>query len=286
MIFIFLSVCCSVFVSVLLKLAKRYRIDTKQAIAWNYLSAGFLCWLIYRPQIFSTNLADTPYPIYILLGFLLPGLFVILAASVRYTGIVRTDIAQRLSLFIPVLAAFLIFKETPSVLKSVGIAVGFAAILFSIPWQKQQNRHSAFNWVYLPAVFIGMGLIDVLFKQIAAQNNLIPFTSSLMVIFIIAFVISMLTLAFLFFTKKIKFEWINLICGLILGMANFGNILFYLKAHQTLADQPSVVFSAMNIGVIILGSIVGIFIFREKLSRLNYAGIVLALISIILVVMS
>jgi multidrug transporter EmrE-like cation transporter len=37
----------------------------------------------------------------------------------------------------------------------------------------------------------------------------------------------------------------------------------------------------MNIGVILLGSAVGVLIFREKLSRLNYAGIVLALISIL-----
>jgi drug/metabolite transporter (DMT)-like permease len=66
-----------------------------------------------------------------------------------------------------------------------------------------------------------------------------------------------------------------------LGIANFGNILFYLKAHQDLATQPSLVFSTMNIGVIILGSAVGVFIFHEKLSRLNYAGIVLALVSIL-----
>ena len=285
MIFIFLSICCSVFVSVLLKLAKRYRIDVTQAVAWNYLSAGILCYVFYQPQISDLDLLEIPYPIYILLGFLLPSLFVVLAASIRYTGIVRTDIAQRLSLFIPVLAAFLLFKETPSLLKSAGIAVGFAAILFSIPWQKEQNQKSSTSWVYLITVFLGLGIIDVFFKQIA-QNKQIPYTTSLLIIFIIAFVISMISLVVLFARHKIKFQWINVICGLILGVANFGNILFYLKAHDSLASQPSVVFSTMNIGVIILGSIVGILIFREKLSRLNYAGIGLAIVSIILVVIS
>ena len=111
MSFIFLSICCSVFVSVLLKLARRYQIDVTQAIAWNYLSAGALCWFFYRPQIFNIAITDTPYPIYLVLGFLLPALFVLLAASIRHSGIVRTDIAQRLSLFIPVLAAFLLFKK-------------------------------------------------------------------------------------------------------------------------------------------------------------------------------
>lgn len=285
MLFIFLSICCSVFVSVLLKLARRYRIDVTQAIAWNYLAAGILCYVFYRPQFSNLDISNIPYPIYILLGFLLPSLFVILAASIRYSGIVRTDIAQRLSLFIPVFAAFLLFKETPSLLKSAGIAVGFAAILFSIPWQKDDNQKPSSSWVYLITVFLGLGIIDIFFKQIA-QNKEIPYTTSLQIIFIIAFVISIITLIVLFAKRKITFQWINVVCGLILGIANFGNILFYLKAHQSLASQPSVVFSTMNIGVIILGSIVGILIFREKLSRLNYAGIALAIVSIILVVVS
>jgi len=285
MIFIFLSICCSVFVSVLLKLAKRYHIDANQAIAWNYLSAGILCWICYRPDLFSLDIEVLPYSIYILLGILLPGLFVILALSIRYSGIVRTDIAQRLSLFIPVVAAFLLFKETPSLLKSAGIVVGFAAIIFSIPWQKQRVKGASSGWIYLFIVFIGLGIIDVLFKQIA-QNKTIPYTSSLQIVFILAFIVSIITLMIMFMSGKLKFEWINLICGLILGAANFGNILFYLKAHQSLAQQPSVVFSAMNIGVIIMGSLVGILIFREKLSRLNYAGIALAIVSIVLVVLS
>jgi hypothetical protein len=36
MLYVFLSICCSVIVSVLLKLARRYQIDVFQAITWNY----------------------------------------------------------------------------------------------------------------------------------------------------------------------------------------------------------------------------------------------------------
>lgn len=277
MIFILISVFFSVFVSVLLKLAKRYDIDNKQAIAWNYSIAGFLTWLIYRPEIPSIN--KDLFPVYISLGILLPSLFLILALSIRFTGIVRTDIAQRLSLFIPVLSAFFLFGEEHSMVKIIGIIIAFVAIIFSIPWQKEQNEKSGL-WIYPLLVFVGMGIIDTLFKQIARTTD-IPFTSSLFIVFIIAFSISIIFLLYLYFTKKLKFTLINLICGWILGIANFGNILFYLKAHQDLANQPSIVFSSMNIGVIILGSIVGVFIFKEKLSRINYVGVILALVSIV-----
>jgi drug/metabolite transporter (DMT)-like permease len=277
MIFILISVCFSVFVSVLLKLAKRYDIDNKQAIAWNYSIAGLLTWLIYRPEL--PSISESIFPIYFVLGFLLPSLFVILAFSIRYTGIVKTDIAQRLSLFIPVIASFLLFYEEKSPLKIIGIAIAFMAIIFSIPWKKETNAKKSF-WIYPVLVFIGMGIIDILFKQIA-KTTTIPFTSSLLVVFIIAFVLSFSYLLYLYLFKNMKFTLINMVCGWILGIANFGNILFYMKAHQDLAKQPSLVFSTMNIGVILLGSAVGVFIFREKLSRLNYVGILLALISIL-----
>ena len=278
MIYILLSVCCSVFVSVLLKLAKRYEIDTRQAIAWNYSIAGLLTWLIFTPEI--PEFTETIYPVYIALGLLLPSLFLVLALSVRYTGIVKTDIAQRLSLFIPVMAAFLLFGETYSIVKILGIAIAFIAIVFSVPWKKQTESSNSY-WIYPVIVFIGMGIIDILFKQIAKTEN-IPFTSSLLVVFILAFIISILYLLYQILVNGLKLTMINLICGWILGIANFGNIVFYLKAHQTLYNQPSVVFSSMNIGVILLGSAVGVLIFREKLSRINYAGIVLALISILI----
>ena len=42
MLYIFLSVCCSLLVSILLKMAKRYQINVVQAITWNYSMAALL----------------------------------------------------------------------------------------------------------------------------------------------------------------------------------------------------------------------------------------------------
>lgn len=281
MIYIIISICCNITVAVLFKLARRYHINTEQAIVWNYLTAILLSWMFFKPEI--GNMRDAPYPIYIALGFLLPAMFVVIARSIRHTGIVRTDVAQRLSLFIPIIAAYLIFQEVFSPNRIAGIALGFIAITCSIPWQKQSKTGAnSNNWVYPVTVFFGMGIIDTLFKQIA-RYKAIPYTSSLFLIFLLAFALSAIVLLYYFLTKKMRFQWINFVCGIILGCFNFGNILFYLKAHQALAQTPSVVFSSMNIGVIILGSLVGLLLFKEKLSRLNYFGIALAIISIVII---
>ena len=68
--------------------------------------------------------------------------------------------------------------------------------------------------------------------------------------------------------------------ALLLGLANFGNILFYLRGHQALPQHPALVFASMNIGVVALGALVGLLVFRERLSRLNLAGVALALLAI------
>ncbi len=282
MLYILLCICCSVAVSVMLKLAKRYQIDVYQAVTWNYSMAIVLCWIFLRPQL--QNLNEAPVFSYGLLGLLLPALFLVLAVSIRLSGIVLTDIAERLALIIPIFASFLLFGETQTTVKIIGIALGFVAIICTIPWKmKGGNRKKPVNaWGYLLVVFAGMGIIDVLLKQMAASKA-VPYTTSLFIVLVLAFVFSLAGLFFQVFTKRMKFSWPHIAIGWSLGIPNFGNILFYLKAHKTLATQPSLVFSAINIGVIVAGALTGLIVFKEKLSLLNKIGLVIAIIAIVVI---
>jgi drug/metabolite transporter (DMT)-like permease len=282
MFYIFLSICCSIAVSVLLKLAKRYQIDVYQAITWNYSAAMFLTWLFFRPHF--AGLQDAPILTYASLGIMLPLLFIVIAGSITLTGIVRTDVAQRLSLFIPVLSSYFVFGEVLNGIKITGISIGIIAMLCLIPWKQRHavRRRTTNSWLYLLTIFVGMGVIDVLLKQIA-KFTAIPFTTSLFIVFSLAFGVAFIGLAYMVYTKKKRFSWPHILIGWVLGTANFGNILFNIKAHQALADHPSTVFSMMDIGVIVAGSLVGLFIFREKLSRLNVGGIILGIIAIVII---
>ena len=105
------SVACSVTVAVMLKLARRWQVDVRQAIAMNYAVAALLCWLVLRPDPARLLAPQTPWLVLAALGVLLPSVFLAMAAALRHAGIVRSDAAQRLSLFIPLLAAFVLFGE-------------------------------------------------------------------------------------------------------------------------------------------------------------------------------
>jgi len=72
----------------------------------------------------------------------------------------------------------------------------------------------------------------------------------------------------------------SIIGGIVLGSLNFVNILFYLKAHRAFSGNPTLVFAGMNMGVIALGALVGAGVFKEKLSALNIAGVLLALAAV------
>jgi len=279
MLYVFISICFSVAVSVMFKLAKRYHIDVYQAITWNYSIAIVLTWLFLKPQL--NHISSAPFALLVLLGLLLPLLFVIIAASVKSNGIVRTDAAQRLSLFIPIAAAFILFNEVATTTRLVGLIVGLAAVICLIPWQKQtrDRKAGANSWVYLLAVFIGMGVIDVLLKQVSQ----LTIGTSLFIVYTLAFIIALIGLFYQVFRKTMRFSWPHILIGWVLGIANFGNILFYIKAHQSLAKNPSIVFASMNVGVIVVGTLVGVIIFKEKLSIFNKIGLLLAVLAIFVI---
>jgi len=282
MIYILLSISCSVTVAVLLKLARRYKINVLQAVMWNYLAAILLSIVFFKPEL--KDISAVPGPIVLSLGVLLPVLFLVLAASVRNIGIVKTDIAQRLSLFIPILAALFIFGEKFNNLRIAGLAVGFIALFLTL-LRKSVKRDDVYAYVYPVLVFIGFGVIDVLFKKLAVDKS-VPYTTALLLAFCVSFIVALIILAYTVMIKKQRIQLVNFACGIVLGCFNFGNILFYMKAHRALNDSPSIVFAAMNMGVIIVGSLVGIILFREKVSKLNYIGMALALVAILLITLS
>lgn len=281
MLFLILSILCSVTVGVLFKVARRYTISITQIVATNYVLALILCYFFFSPDL-ATVTAEAPWGIYIPLGILLPSIFLFLATSIQHMGIVKTDAAQRLSLFIPILAAWLIFGEQFNTLKITAFLIAFPALLLILtkPSDNTENK-----WVYPAVVLVGFGLIDILFKQIALYTNL-PYTTSLFVVFGIAMAIMLVVISVEIRYKKRKLKYQSILFGALVGLFNFGNILFYLKAHQSFAENPSTVFAGMNMGVIIIGSLTGIFVFKEKLSKMNFTGLFLALIAIVLIVMS
>ncbi|PWB23791.1 DMT family transporter [Flavobacterium sp. HTF] len=281
MLFLILSIICSVIVGVIFKITRKYNTNPIQIVAFNYVFALILCYVTFKPDVSEVH-TTAPWNIYLAIGILLPVVFLFLISSIKHMGIVKTDAAQRLSLFIPILAAWFIFKEEFNSYKLTGLIIGFVALLFIL---RKNSGNDQNKWIYPTVVLFGFGIIDILFKQVALYTAL-PYTTSLFVIFDIALAISLLVVVYSSVIKKVKLELKNILFGSLVGLFNFGNILFYLTAHKAFSENPSTVFAGMNLGVIVLGSLIGLLFFKEKLSKINFVGIFLALIAIIFIVFS
>lgn len=278
MIFVLIAIVCSVLVSINFKLLNRYYTNAYQAIVFNYPTAALFCYFFFKPNLLAKPNSEH-WVLYLILAVLLISIFYFIGKSIATSGIVLTAIAQRLSLVIPVLSAFLIFSETPTTIKIIGLGVGLIAIYASKPTGKG-NLKDIMSW-YPIIVFLGTGIIDVLFNQLTLLEN-ISFTASLFYIFCIASVLGFSSLIYQKIKGTLKFQPKAALAGIVLGLFNFGSIYFYIKALQIEKNQPSVVFSSLDIGVIVLGSLVGILLFKEKLSKLNILGIVLAIVAIVI----
>lgn len=275
-----ISIACSVAVSILLKIARKQNIDISQAIAVNYVVAASLCLLILRPEPATLLNPTTPWWVLIALGVLLPTIFLAMAGAVRHAGIVLSDAAQRLSLFIPLIAAFVLFGEALSGSKLAGIAVALTALVCLLlrPRAQGGSGDTQKTVFYLLAVWLGYGTIDILFKQMAKSGA--AFSSSLLAAFTLAGILIFIYL----FARRSVWRKRSVMAGVVLGLLNFSNIYFYIRAHQVFPENPTLVFSAMNIGVISLGTLVGAGFFKEKLSLVNALGIVLAIGAIVILI--
>lgn len=285
MYLILISILCSVAVSVLLKLAPRWQLDMRQAIAGNYALAALLCiwWLDAQPLQLVQSADAAGWRVLIVLGVLLPSIFLVMAKSVNVVGVVRTDAAQRLSLVLPLLAAFTLFGETLTWLKGVGAVLGLIAMACIVARKETAHALSkqAAVWMWPLGVFVGLGVIDIFFKRMAQLSG-VPFADVLFATFALACLLSGSYVGWRFVTGKATWQYRQLVAALVLGLLNFGNIYCYVMAHKRLAADPALVFSSMNIGVIVLATLVGVVAFREKLGTLNILGIGMAIGAILL----
>lgn len=277
MMYLTLAVLCSVAVSVLLKVLRQKNIDIRQTIVMGYPVAFLLTWVLLQPDISGINILGNAWMIIAALGILLPAVFIILGRAIAAVGMVATDAAQRLSLIIPIIAAFLLFGEVLTGTRILGLILGFLALgaLVYRPTSKARsgliNQKTLQTPLWLFGVWAGYGIIDILFKQVAKQGAAFPLT------LFISFGLAGLLLFIYLLITGVRWQGKALSAGLVLGALNMGNIYAYVRAHQVLSESPSIVFTGMNVGVITVATIIGVGVFKESLNRVNIIGLLLAI---------
>ncbi|MEJ6067302.1 EamA/RhaT family transporter [Psychrobacter sp. 16-Bac2893] len=273
MMYLTIAVLCSVAVSVLLKILRQRDIDIRQTIVAGYPVAFLLTWFLLKPDVSGMSDLGGAWTIIIALGVLLPAVFIILGRAIEAVGMVATDAAQRLSLIIPIVAAFLLFGEVLTGIRVFGLLLGFLALgaLIYRPQQGEISKQAKHTPLWLFGVWAGYGVIDILFKQVAKQGAAFPLT------LFVSFGLAGLLLLIYLLIMRVRWQGTALAAGILLGALNMGNIYAYIRAHQVLSESPSIVFTGMNVGVIAVATLIGVGVFKESLNRINILGLLLAI---------
>lgn len=278
------SIACSTAIFVVFKLYGTYRINTQYAIIGNYLTAFAIgAFLFGGGEGFTAWTAKNWLLPAGALGVLFVFIFNLMARTSQTLGVSVASVATKMSLVIPVVLGVLLYGETLEPVKILGVALALAAVFFASlrPGQHRLGLRS----LYLPVlVFLGSGIIDASLKYLEATrvpNGEFPLFSAS--IFLSA---ALSGLLYLLLSRKKGLPALqprDLLGGIALGVPNFFSVYFLLRALQYPGLNSASLFTLNNVCIVAVTTLLGIFLFGERLSPRNWMGVGLAVVSIILV---
>lgn len=268
---------------IVFKFFSRFKINTFQAIVFNYCTAFSVGMLVSEQTLDVDSLLNRSW---ILGSFLLGVLFIlvfnILGKTSQENGVSVASVSSKMSMIIPILFGIFFFQETVTLQKTIGI--GFALIAVYFTSKKETGSIEIKNFILPILLFLGAGVIDTsmnYMQQVHLNENEVALFSA--TTFLSAFLFGVILSFVKYIRGDFTFEGKNIIGGLSLGIPNYFSLYFLIRALQNKNLESATIFTLINIGVILLSTFFGILLFKEKLIRQNYLGIALAIIAVILV---
>ncbi len=322
MIFLLLSILCSVALGFVMKFFARFGIDTLQAIVVNYATC-VACATVHKGEfpIQSTDFSLPWWPFAVGLGLFFITGFNGAAATVKHFGLTVAAIVQKMSIAMTVPFAIYFYCESAGFLKILGVFCAIASIVLANLKSKDllagtptkageqgfvggdankgrsfefrvssscpvRRPPSGINLLWVPIItFLLSVVIEVGFLKVNYEKWLPDGdVRFIATIFGTAGMLGLAVILGRYFMKKAVFSWKNVVAGIALGIPNYGSILFIFLALGS-GMEGSVFFPANNVGIIVASALLAVLFFREKLSAINWAGVGLAVAAIVLIAM-
>ena len=291
MIFLLLSIAFTAGLIFTFKIFALKNIPVFQAIVYNYISAT-ICAFAFLPdksQVTSGAVLSASWlPLSLVLGSMFILVFNLTSrATVRY-GVSTASVAMKLGLVFPVLMAFTFYGEPFNWLKLAGILSAFVAVILSSLKEEDKSVTHKSSFAVLPLiVFLGSGACDSVTqyanKTYLATGGMEEFS---LFLFIAAGLAGITAFIYQLVTGQASFNGKSLLGGIILGVINYFSFLFLLKALATITWGSAVVFPLSNLGTVLVATLAGVAIFKEKITKINTIGLAFAVLSIVLIMLS
>jgi drug/metabolite transporter (DMT)-like permease len=284
------SIVFSSWLTLSFKLLEKFRIHTFQAIVFNYITCVITGSIVNAAfPINREIIGEGWFPWAMLMGTVFILLFNVIAKTAQTMGVAVASVGNKLSLVIPFLFSIYLYNEEATALKVAGVIMALVAVVFTC-WPAPGNTEPSGKVVktayfLLPLIlFAGSGLLDTMIKYVETTYiNETNQNAYLISAFAAAAAIGILSLVFLFSTGRVKFEPKAVVAGIIIGIPNYFSIWCLMGVLKAYAGNSSAIIPINNMGIVLFSTVVAFLLFKEKLTKLNWMGIVLSIAAIALI---
>lgn len=289
MIYLAGSIILTSYLTIAFKICERYHVRIFPAIIFNYITCVITGSVVNGSFPVNGEVVQTPwFPWACMMGVLFVSIFNIVGITTQKAGVAVASVANKLSLIIPVILSVYLYHETVAGWKLAGVILALVAVVLTCYPNRLQEagRPRRTAWVVLlPFVlFIGSGLLDALINHVQKlfvtdENKNAYLISG----FLSAATIGSLLLGIQYATGRIRFSGKDLLAGILIGIPNYFSIWCLVRFLKISPWQSSASIPVNNMGIVLFSTLVAWLLFREKLSRINWTGIVLSVIAIYLI---
>lgn len=284
------SIILTSYLTLSFKVVERYNIPVFQAIVFNYLTCVVTGSIVNGA--FPLNAESVQQPWFkwaLIMGSIFISLFNVIGYTTQKLGVTVASVANKLSMVIPFAFSIYLYNEEPTWLKVAGVLLALVAIVFTcIPPKKDPKSYQkslGLLPIILPAVlFIGSGSLDTLVKYVE-QNFLNALNSNAYLIasFATAGTLGIIALIIAVLSGKQRFNPYSILAGILIGIPNYFSIWCLVKVLKDSPGNSSAIIPINNMGIVLFSSVMAALLFKERLSIINWVGILLAIGAIALI---
>jgi drug/metabolite transporter (DMT)-like permease len=284
------SIILSSWLTLSFKVVERLNVPVFQAIVVNYFVCVITGSLVNgRFPITTTTTQQSWFPYALALGSLFIGSFYLIALTAQKIGVAVASVVNKLSLVIPFLFSIYLYGEQVTAFKITGVVLALVAVVFTCMPSPKGTEPSgkpfhASYLIYPALVFFASGIIDTIIKYAQTKHlnpeNMNRFLSTC---FAVAAVAGVVILLVAIGSGKLKFDKRAVTAGIMIGVPNYFSIWCLVQVLKNFDTNSTAIIPINNTGIVLFSTIAAYFMFKEKLIRLNWIGILLSIAAIALI---
>lgn len=274
------SILSSAALMVIFKFFARFEIRVFPSIVVNYVT----CFVLGNLLLGDKNIVAASvwtqhwFPYVVGMGLLFISAFYLMGLGTGLAGAGATSVAAKMSVVIPAAVSMLLLYEKPGVF----ILIGMLLSIFSVYLMRPENNDGKGNrglWVLL-LVFLGSGMVDTGLNLVKHHfgADVDDYTMSTVVFGGAGFI----GLLLMIFQKGQLPGWKEVLGGVVLGCTNYASLIAMFGAIGNYKGETAWFFAVNNIGVVWVSTLLSMLFFKEKISKMGYAGLLLAALAVLL----